>query len=391
MSGGRRLGAGFSGYRLSQPSARLITIIALLLAVFAALRYTQQPSLAVSLYALIPIVLGVFWFGVTGGLSTATAAMLSFLIDELLSPTPELAGANLAWATFNRSAVFYGLAVLVTLLLRRERALTRQVRAQQDELAELESLRAALIPSHLPARPDLQLATLFTPAEGLVAGDFYLVLEGPTDSTTIVVGDVVGHGLEAARCAAFVRAAFSTLARFTTDPAQMLQLANAVLAGRGEEEPHFVTAVCLNIAAPPGRAVRWAAAGHDVPWYLDTGTSLPGGRVGAPLGVGPDALKLEVGGASLGPGAGILLFTDGLTEGRPPRRPRAGPPELFGEERARRIVRDESGSPPDRVLEALASAVALFAGGSLADDLCLVAVRAQPPGGRVLVPDQVKT
>ncbi|HEX2074590.1 MAG TPA: PP2C family protein-serine/threonine phosphatase [Geodermatophilus sp.] len=378
VNGVRRQGA-FPRYRSSQPIGRWVVIIALLLAVFAALRYSDQPSLAFSLYALIPILLSVFWFELSGGLLTAGAAMLSFLVDELLSPTPELAGANLGLATFNRSVVFFGVAVLVTMLLRRERALAVQVRAQQEELAELESLRAALTPSHVPARPDLQLATAFTPADGLVAGDFYLVVEGAADSTTIVVGDVVGHGLEAARCAAFVRAALATFARFTSDPVQLLELANAALVERGDGQTHFVTAVCLNIGAPPHRAVRWAAAGHDAPWYLDTGASLPGGRVGAPLGVEADTLKVELGGASLAPGAGILVFTDGLTEGRPARRPQAGPLELFGEERARRIVQEQRGSPPDRVLTALVSAVSSFAGGSLADDLCLVAVRAHLP------------
>ena len=139
-------------------------------------------------------------------------------------------------ATFNRSIVFVGVAVLVSLLLRRERALASTVRAQQDEIAELESLRAALTPAEIPARPHLDVAASFTPADGLVAGDFYLVVEGPSGSTTVAVGDVVGHGLDAARCAAFVRAALATFARFTSDPVELLQLANAALVEHAHGE-----------------------------------------------------------------------------------------------------------------------------------------------------------
>ena len=75
-------------------------------------------------------------------------------------------------------------------------------------------------------------------------------------------------------------------------------------------------------------------------------------------------------------GAGVLVFTDGLTEGRVKREPDR-PLRLFGEERARRIVRERSGAPVEQVLAALSSAVTAFAGGPLADDLCLVALRAE--------------
>ena len=203
------------------------------------------------------------------------------------------------------------------------------------------------------------------------------MVDGPSGSTTIAVGDVVGHGLEAARCAAFVRAALATFARFSSDPVELLQLANAALVEHDRDSRHFVTAVCLNIGPPPAQQVTWATAGHDVPWFLDTGAALPGGRVGAPLGVGADALRLEAGHASLAPGVGLLLFTDGLVEARPARRDHARPVELFGEERARGIVRDHLGAPVPRILESLVTAVTSFAGGPLADDLCLVAVRAE--------------
>jgi serine phosphatase RsbU (regulator of sigma subunit) len=356
-----------------------VAVVVLGLLAVSVIRYlANQPSLAISLYALLPIVLSVYWFGLGGGLVTASVATLLFLADEILSPSAELGNGMLWLAAANRAVVFVGVAALVAVLLRRERGLTSRLRAQQDELDEFHALRSALTPSDVPVRPQLQIATAFTPAEGLVAGDFFLVIEGPADSTTVVVGDVVGHGLEAARCAAFVRAALATFARFTRDPAQLLQLADVALTEHGLEDARFVTAVCLNVTGPPQRELVWATAGHDVPWRLDTGAPLHGGRIGPPLGTGTEPRPIEAGRTALEPGEGVLVFTDGLTEGRP-RRGTGRPLSLFGEDRARRIVREQRGAPVARVLEALSSAVTDFAGGPLADDLCLVALRAEAP------------
>ena len=364
---------------LRRPAHRVAVVVLCLLAVSVVRYIADRPSLAISLYALVPIVLSVYWFGLAGGLATATVATLLFLADELIAPSEELAGSGMLWlAAGNRTVVFLGVAALVAVLLQRQRTLGLQLREQQDQLAEFQALRSALTPTQVPVRPHLHIATAFTPADGLVAGDFFLVVEGPGASTTIVVGDVVGHGLEAARCAAFVRAALATFARFTADPAQLLQFADAALTEHGLEDARFVTAACLNVSAPPDPELVWATAGHDVPWRLDTAEPLPGGRVGPPLGTGAQTRPIEAGRTALEPGDGVLVFTDGLTEGRGKRDP-VRPLRLFGEERARRIVRECSGAPVEQILAALSAAVTGFAGGPLADDLCLVALRTEKP------------
>lgn len=356
----------------------MLVLLVLLVALWALVATASTPSLAVSMYGLAPVVLSGYWFGLRGVVLTASVVTAMFVVDKLLAPSAELAGTTLWLAALNRGLVLFGVGILVTVLLQRQRALLLRLRAREEELAELESLRAVLTPAEVPDRPHLRIATSFTPAEGLVAGDFFLVVDAPDGGTTVVVGDVVGHGLEAARCAAFVRVACATYARFTGDPVQLLQLANAALAEHGTAPTQFVTVVCVHISAPPECTVRWAAAGHDVPWDLDTGTPLPGGRVGAPLGIGTDPLTVETGTAELGPGGGLLIFTDGLTEGRGAHRDRSQALELFGEERARAVLREHRGEPPAAVLRALESAVTSFAGGSPADDLCLVALRAEP-------------
>jgi len=352
---------------------RVAVLGALLVAVFVLLRLNNQPGLAVSLYGLVPVVLAVFWFSLPAGLLSAAAVMAGFYVDEFASPSPGFSRTYLLLGTLNRALVFFGVAVLVTELLRRERRLTAQLERQGEELAEFEALRSALTPSTVPPRPGLQVATAFVPAEGEVAGDFFFVVEGPGGGTTVVVGDVVGHGLEAARSAAFVRASMATFARFTGDPAELLRLADTALTERGADGAPFVTAVCLTIA--PDGELCWAAAGHPAPWSLASASALPGGRPGAPLGVGSGSAPPEVARTTLAPGDGVLVFTDGLTEGRAARRRRGSRVAMFGEDRARRVLRDQDGAPPADVVAALVAEVTAFAGGVLADDLCLVAVR----------------
>jgi serine phosphatase RsbU (regulator of sigma subunit) len=96
-------------------------------------------------------------------------------------------------------------------------------RAAEHELEDLRAIRDALTPPELPQRPGLELAAAFLPAIAeQVSGDFYLVAEGPQDSTVLVVGDVVGHGLQAARRAAFIRTTFAATAPFSDDPCRLL-------------------------------------------------------------------------------------------------------------------------------------------------------------------------
>ena len=84
-------------------------------------------------------------------------------------------------------------------------ALRVRLESAEHELEDLRAIRDALTPPELPQRPGLELAAAFLPATERVSGDFYLVAEGPRDATVLAVGDVVGHGLGAARRASFVR------------------------------------------------------------------------------------------------------------------------------------------------------------------------------------------
>src|SRR4051794_31462677 len=261
-------------------------------------------------------------------------------------------------------------AVVVT--FRDVTARHRRERARDAELAELRAMRATLVPAELPDRPDLRFATCFVPAVSGVAGDFFLVTAGPGDTTVVVVGDVSGKGLEAARCAAFVRTSLATFAAYTYSPSRLLELANSALLERGHDFELLVTAACA-VVDPAAQAVTWSLAGHPAPLRLDAGKPM---RVkpGLPLGLEPQTGAQEAV-EPLHPGDGFVVFTDGLYEARAPD---VADPERFGLERIDDVVAGLAGAEPADVVRTLRGAVEAFAHGDLSDDLCIVAFRAQP-------------
>jgi serine phosphatase RsbU (regulator of sigma subunit) len=333
----------------------------------------EVPGYGIAFYALIPIVLSGFWFGHRGAVLTSATAALVYLLSEFIWPSQTLQGAGLWVAAVNRSVIYVGVAVITATLLEHERRLRSRVAQQQQRLTELESLCTALTPAEIPPRPGLELATAFFPAERPVAGDFFLVVPGPADDTTIVVGDVVGHGLEAARQASYVRATLATFAAFTSDPVRLLQLTNTALVEQIGNRVKFATAICVNIRAD--RQLRWACAGHCPPWQLDNGQPLEGGKHGPPLGISTE-LDLSAGSCVLPAGGGIVLFTDGLPEARPAHRHPSVSLELYGEQRLHKILTALPKASPDTIANALGTAIKNFTGGALADDVCLVVCRA---------------
>jgi len=131
-------------------------------------------------------------------------------------------------------------------------ALGERLEAAEHELEDLRAIRDALTPPELPQRPGLELAAAFLPAaDEQVSGDFYLVAAGPQDATVLVIGDVIGHGLQAGRRAAFVRTAFAATAPFSDDPCRLLSWANTALIERKLKGPakwtHFYLYVILDV------------------------------------------------------------------------------------------------------------------------------------------------
>jgi sigma-B regulation protein RsbU (phosphoserine phosphatase) len=248
------------------------------------------------------------------------------------------------------------------LALMRER-----LHAAEHERDDLRAIRDALTPPELPQRPGLELAAAFLPAVAeRVSGDFYLVAEGPQDSTVLVVGDVVGHGLDAARRAAFARTTFAATAPFSDDPARLLSWANSAVIERAGTTDDFITAACVTYL-PSEQRLRWAYAGHPPALSLDDGRELVARKQGAPLGVRAHPGCVE-GARRIKAGEGVLLYTDGLTEARHDG-------EFLGLDAVSATLAGLGKPSPAEAVAVLRSRAANFAYGSLTDDLCLLAAR----------------
>ena len=244
--------------------------------------------------------------------------------------------------------------------------LRQQLGAAEHELEDLRAIRDALTPPELPKRPGVDLAAAFLPAAERVSGDFYLVAEGPQDSTVLVVGDVVGHGLVAARRAAFTRTTFAATAPFSDDPCRLLNWANTALIERARDSVDYVTAACVTYL-PRERRLRWAYAGHPPALWLDDPRELTATRQGAPLGLSPDPGCVE--GSCRSPtSAGMLLYTDGLTEARRGTG-------FFGLDGVTTALRRLQRPSANEAVDALRTRVAEFATNAPTDDLCLLAAR----------------
>jgi serine phosphatase RsbU (regulator of sigma subunit) len=346
--------------------AQIATVVGLIVAISLLRLAVDEPG---PLY-LLPVILAALWFGRRAGLLTALLCSslygLTAAVDSFPSNEP------LAISTAVRLLVYGATGWVVGGLSEERLKLARQLRDRDLELEEVRTIQEALAPSEPPTRPALELATCYLPAEHGVSGDFYVIAPAHEGATLIAVGDVAGRGLDAAKRAWYVRTLIASSADVSEDPATVLERANRALIDEAGFAAPFVTAACL-LFEPSGR-LQWALAGHDRPIRLDEGTTLEADGAGLPLGVS-DRLGCSTASTQLASGAGVLLFTDGLTEARRPPNGSQPAIELFGEERIKALLGRLVGSPSAEVVERVQDEVQGFSGGALADDLCLIAIR----------------
>jgi serine phosphatase RsbU (regulator of sigma subunit) len=195
---------------------------------------------------------------------------------------------------------------------------------QRREISD--GLQAALLPPSLPVIPGLELGARYEPAgEGLeVGGDFYDVVPVAANQWLLVVGDVTGHGVEAAAVTGLMRHTIHSAAMMKMRPAEILDHVNQALLSRGGPEPSATyCTVALAALTTPGTgsddnaehpSIVVASAGHPAPMLRRAdGTVEALVAQGRLLGYFPtiDAQELHV---ELGPGDTFVAFTDGVIE-----------------------------------------------------------------------------
>jgi PAS domain S-box-containing protein len=190
------------------------------------------------------------------------------------------------------------------------------VRVRQEEHRVALALQRALLPRAIASSPHAAIHALYE-AGGValeVGGDWYDAYTLGDGRIALTVGDVVGHGLDAAITMGTLRVAMAALAPQATRPGELLSQFDRFAAGI--EGADFTTA-CYAIYDPAAGQLAHASAGHPPILVIDADGStrwLSNGRSGPINGHvdanRPDAIDI------LSPGSTLVLYSDGLIERR---------------------------------------------------------------------------
>lgn len=335
-------------------TARIASIATAVAAVFALWLLVGTATSGLAFFFSLPIGLAAWWFGARGALLTLLACLALYVIGHLLDPVPTFGVALLIRAVF-----FLAVAGVVS-------GVADRLQSLEHTAEELETIRAALTPADLPDLAGVDAGAVFVPSELGVSGDFYLLTNGPDGSAVAIVGDVVGHGPEAARLATFIRARLAAFAANTSDPAELLKMANAALAERRGGGNELVSAICVRLN-PADRSVCWARAGHPPPLRLPQLDELPADGSTFLLGA-EEALELENTESSVEDSDGLVVYTDGATDVRQGR-------EILGLEGLREMLTPFSGQAARTMVGEVERAILAWADRPIRDDLCLVILK----------------
>ncbi|KUN91335.1 PP2C family protein-serine/threonine phosphatase [Streptomyces caeruleatus] len=189
----------------------------------------------------------------------------------------------------------------------------RQAHARERQVAV--ALQEAMLQA-----PDLHqhydnIAVRYLPAATSlnVCGDWYDVVDLPPDRYAAAVGDVVGHGLQAAAVMGMLRSALSAAIRAIPSPAQALEVLG--LYARSIEGATAATAVKVLIDTR-SRLIVYSNAGHLPPVLVHPSGAceLLDQATDPPLGARPYHVPRPQAGLPYTPGDTLVLYTDGLIE-----------------------------------------------------------------------------
>ncbi|MEU4242741.1 SpoIIE family protein phosphatase [Actinoplanes sp. NPDC026619] len=174
------------------------------------------------------------------------------------------------------------------------------------------------IPEEPIELPGLKVAVRYLPAgqESFVGGDWYQATRLRDGSVLLAVGDVAGHGTQAATTMAQLRHALRALAVTTGDPGVLLGHLNRLTCELERENPELSATAVVARFDPEAGEITWAQAGHPPPLLSRGGRTMPLERPPGPiLGVVDDAVY-PTSRLSFRIGDVLLLYTDGLVEHR---------------------------------------------------------------------------
>jgi serine phosphatase RsbU (regulator of sigma subunit) len=256
----------------------------------------------------------------------------------------------------------------------RERSdgLQRQLRDAQIYAEENRRLERGLLPSTIVPDAGLRVITRYEPGGQrlLLGGDFLDAVQTADGTVHTVIGDVCGHGPDEAALGVSMRVAWRTMVLANRPTTEVLSVVDQVFTHERFKSNLFTT-LCMLSVDPSRRTGTLHLVGHPPPLLItDTGVRELKAPVRTPVGVG-DGTRWPSSEVELGDRWTVLLYTDGLIEGRVRNKRRRldvdGLIELV-EAALSQGLREEP------LLDHVISAVRDLNGGDLDDDMAVVAI-----------------
>lgn len=276
---------------------------------------------------------------------------------------------------------------LAQALAERAAVLVDNARLFAEQASVARALQDSLLPGRLPVIPGLDLGARYRSAgTGLdVGGDFYDAFQADDNWWIVAVGDVCGHGVEAAVETALVRHTIRSAAMGGVMPSAILGHLNEMLLRNSAEHvpddvpadpvppsPRFCTVLVGAVQpTPTGVDLVLCAGGHPLPLVRRADDRVePVGSPGTLLGV-TDGVTLVDTVVHLAPDEALVCFTDGLTDRREGRR-------VFGEEGVVKALYQSKGLSADDTARLIESEALGYVAGETTDDMAVLVLRARP-------------
>ena len=240
-------------------------------------------------------------------------------------------------------------------------------RLYQQQKRFADTMQRSLLPRGYPVIEGLELGDVYDSSARLdVGGDVYDFLRLDDGRLAVALGDVTGHGIDAAADMAMAKFVFRSLAREHPEPADFLAAANDVVVG--EVGPSKFITMAYVVVDPSTGEVACGCAGHPWPRLVTAeGEVRSLGVAGLALGIEPGQDYRELR-DELPVGGALVVYTDGVIEARHGS-------EIYGEERLDALLAAKAGLGAAPLARAVVDDCRAFAGGDLADDCAVVVIR----------------
>ena len=253
----------------------------------------------------------------------------------------------------------------------RKNIVEREILHKEMQLAE--EIQKALIPSRLPEVQGFNIGTIYKAAR-MVGGDLFDIMKIDDETFGIVVADVSGKGVPGSLVMSMVRTVLRLEARGSHSAKDVLVRVNNFVAD--DIRPGMFVTILLAIINTKNRKINFASAGHNPIIHFNHDTleaksiNAPGMPVGLIANQEEFASAMETAEIEMGENDFLLIYTDGVTEGRGYNK------DAYGVDRLQELLKinaEKSGSDMARIIE---SDIARFVGKSEQhDDITMVILR----------------